>query len=561
MGDAFEFDRSSLVNKEIADGSDLHVPVDFHPVVTGVHTLRFTYDNTAASPTETLLQGVGIVPRLVTANMDFAVTYVNDYPNKIMRTVKIANMSRTEWEYCDSVTITDLTTSAAGAIATAINADVYGSEGFRFDINALRIMNSDASVKTAATGLPVTLQPGQYIEIDAEFVATRPENLTASVTTVSDAETEQTSVWTGSGFDQDVTTDVTTVTTCVYDPKIITMTLTYNGAAGDAQQDIHVTKVSFDNPAQNSFKFENAADEGPFDLVPGETRDINFLFDPLTEGTHTETVTILSDIPDNPSDQVTLSCVAVHYDRSVSTRIPANMNKLDDTHQLFEIGDLGNVYLQLDAGEDMGMADITSIGFTLRYEPEFIKVLPSGITSAIPGYTVSNAMVDHETGQATFYLNGASFNHPGGTDLVKIEFGTYLPKTDKDNMDFTVVVDAGGSACVDMTATGSNVEVKKTCVYDLRKVQLSGTQYVLKPISPNPVRNHTDINFAIGMETYTTVEIFSSTGELVATPINKVMQTGKYSVVVPVNDLPSGTYWVVLKSGQFTQQQRMIIVK
>ncbi|MCK5741594.1 MAG: hypothetical protein KAH48_05200, partial [Chlorobi bacterium] len=79
---AFEFDRSVFINAEIPGGEDMYVPVKFHPLLTGVHTLRFTYNNDANSPTETLLQGVGIVPRLVTQDMDFDFTAVDDFANK-----------------------------------------------------------------------------------------------------------------------------------------------------------------------------------------------------------------------------------------------------------------------------------------------------------------------------------------------------------------------------------------------------------------------------------------------------------------------------------------------
>ncbi|MCK5742677.1 MAG: choice-of-anchor D domain-containing protein [Chlorobi bacterium] len=560
VGDAFEFNRAAFINTDIDGGADMYVPVKFHPVATGAHTLRFTYNNTAHSQTETLLQGIGIVPRLETEDMDFEVTYVNDYPNVMTKTIPITNLSRTAWEYCDSVTITALSISPAGAIATTISGDVYGSEGFRFNIDQLRVMDASGTIKTTTTALPITLLPGEYIEVDAEFVATRPEKLTASITTVSDAETEQTSVWTGAGFNQDVIPTANTLTTCVEDPKEVVLTLTYTGAAGIAEVPISVQTVEITN-APTAFTFKDAADEGPFVLAPGATRDIVFIFDPLTAGTHTADVTITSDIPDNAVDNITLTADAVHYDRSVSVRIPADMNKVDDDHQLFEIGDLGTIYLQLDAGPDISMAQITTMNFTVAYEPEFIKVVASGIKSVAPGYVLSNLSIIKETGEISFDLNGPAFTNQGGVDLVEIQFGTYLPKTDKDNMDFVVTAEAGGSACVYMTATGSNVEVMKTCVYDLRKVQLSGTAYMLQAINPNPVKVSADINFSIGLETQTTIEIYNSAGELVAKPIDKILTSGQYSVNVPVSDLPSGTYRVVLRSGPFTEQQSMIIVK
>ncbi|MCK5742901.1 MAG: hypothetical protein KAH48_11830, partial [Chlorobi bacterium] len=194
-GDAFEFDRAALINIVIEGNSAFYVPVKFHPVTTGAHTLRFFYNNSAGSTTETLLRGIGVVPRIESTRPSFGQTEVNasKYLSKMM---KITNLSQVYWEYCDSLTITDLIITPKDAIATTITADKFGSKGFRFDQNKLRIMFPDATVKTAETSLPITLQPGEYIEIDGQFVAPRVGLFRAGITTVSDAETETYSVWT-----------------------------------------------------------------------------------------------------------------------------------------------------------------------------------------------------------------------------------------------------------------------------------------------------------------------------------------------------------------------------
>ncbi|MDA3844167.1 MAG: choice-of-anchor D domain-containing protein [Candidatus Kapabacteria bacterium] len=196
-GSAFEFDRSAFVNASIEPESELYIPVKFHPIKTGVYSLKFTCDSPADSTYEIHLQGIGVVPKIMTSDIDFGATAVKDYNNSIHNKISIINLSIAMWEFADPVTITNFAISPPNAIKASINSNEYGSEGFRFDRNALRIMNADGSEKIAATGLPVVLQPGEYIEINAEFVAPRKGKMTASITTVSDAETEQTSVWTG----------------------------------------------------------------------------------------------------------------------------------------------------------------------------------------------------------------------------------------------------------------------------------------------------------------------------------------------------------------------------
>ena len=61
-GSAFLFNEAALTGVVIPDSSQLYVPVQFQPNETGNHKLVLSYDNTANSTTQTVLEGFGIMP-------------------------------------------------------------------------------------------------------------------------------------------------------------------------------------------------------------------------------------------------------------------------------------------------------------------------------------------------------------------------------------------------------------------------------------------------------------------------------------------------------------------
>jgi len=78
---------------------------------------------------------------------------------------------------------------------------------------------------------------------------------------------------------------------------------------------------------------------------------------------------------------------------------------------------------------------------------------------------------------------------------------------------------------------------------------------------PNPFNPSTNIKYQVGNDGFVTLEVFNSLGEVAATLISEFKQAGTYQISFNGSNLPSGVYIYILKSGNFIQSKKMILLK
>jgi fibronectin type 3 domain-containing protein len=91
--------------------------------------------------------------------------------------------------------------------------------------------------------------------------------------------------------------------------------------------------------------------------------------------------------------------------------------------------------------------------------------------------------------------------------------------------------------------------------------ELRPTSFELFQNYPNPFNPTTTILYAINETDYTTIKIYSLTGQKVAELVNTVQEPGYYSVKWDASNLASGMYIYRLESGAFSQTKRMLLIK
>ncbi|MFH1049924.1 MAG: T9SS type A sorting domain-containing protein [bacterium] len=189
---AFKFNRAALL-RTLNPHEEVIIPVMFQPRQTGSHILTFRYEtDNPSSQANTTLQGVGIVPRIETYDIDFGATAVNDYDNFNTKTLTIRNLSLEEWEYGDPVNIRDFEEIN---IYPGIGDWTTFLEPFRYN----KFVNDSFS-------FPIILNPGEAFDYTTQFVAKDTGMFKGYLTTVSDAEYDVTSEW--KGYDNDYIIDV-----------------------------------------------------------------------------------------------------------------------------------------------------------------------------------------------------------------------------------------------------------------------------------------------------------------------------------------------------------------
>jgi len=83
---------------------------------------------------------------------------------------------------------------------------------------------------------------------------------------------------------------------------------------------------------------------------------------------------------------------------------------------------------------------------------------------------------------------------------------------------------------------------------------------------PNPFNPDTNINFYIGSETITALEIYNLKGQKINTILNRKLSIGEYNIPWEGldhdgNSVPSGLYLYKLSSGDFQQTRKMLLLK
>ena len=85
--------------------------------------------------------------------------------------------------------------------------------------------------------------------------------------------------------------------------------------------------------------------------------------------------------------------------------------------------------------------------------------------------------------------------------------------------------------------------------------------YNISSIHPNPFNPATTISFSIPEFGLTTITAYDITGRQLETLTNEVLSVGSYSINWNASSYPSGVYLIRMDSGEFTQTQKVVLVK
>ena len=86
-------------------------------------------------------------------------------------------------------------------------------------------------------------------------------------------------------------------------------------------------------------------------------------------------------------------------------------------------------------------------------------------------------------------------------------------------------------------------------------------QFALLPNYPNPFNPTTTISFSIPQFGLTTITAYTINGRQLETLTNEVLSIGNYSINWSASSFPSGVYLIRMESGEFTQTQKVLLVK
>ena len=169
------------------------------------------------------------------------------------------------------------------------------------------------------------------------------------------------------------------------------------------------------------------------------------------------------------------------------------------------------------------------------------------------GHSITISYSDIQGGEAGIVANdGTVYWGEGNIDSDPLFCET-------QNGDFTL---ASNSPCVGTGQSGANMGALGVgCDKPLSIVDnIIPNTYTLSSY-PNPFNPTTTITFTIPKFGLTTITAYDITGRQLETLINEVLNMGNYSINWNASSYPRGVYLIRMDSGDFTQTQKVLLVK
>jgi hypothetical protein len=562
---------------KIAPFSSHKVPVFFHPTNNGNHRLVLRFISDAPDNPTCYLNGIGVFPRSSTEDIDFGHMLVGT-----AKKTALIQFRNEVWENDHSLTINDLVATTDG---NATFTEFGGDGIFRWDRNGITTQNGDS------VSLPVTLQPGEYINIAAEFEAQSPGSFEVRLTTISDAEREAISVWEGTAEVEGSSMQGATAITCINRSILMTVSITNQGSKALEVKNL-LLQMDPDNPivggSLNNFEILTKT---PFTLEENEVKNIEILFTPNVS--YDEDVVLLiaqtSSIT-NPEDKTTLTVTATSDELLSRSLISKGGTKGTTTELNVAAGDIDAILYSIFIQSDKAVRNSDNKEFTVvvSFSNDFLGVGKNPVNKQAKimvgedfeqmGYSITKTtfsfdpVSNRETARITLQgTQDLSRNFNRDLEMVRLAFDSFLPiYTDMDN---NLVVKAketiiehqilADDDCVSFRNSYCTVRLDDVCADNIRPIQISATKYNLGQVNPNPVGSDgADIVFSVGGKNIPTeIRMYNAQSELVSVPFTGVLNSGEYSVRIPVEKLSSGVYFYEMVSGPFKDTKKMIIVK
>jgi hypothetical protein len=89
----------------------------------------------------------------------------------------------------------------------------------------------------------------------------------------------------------------------------------------------------------------------------------------------------------------------------------------------------------------------------------------------------------------------------------------------------------------------------------------SPAKFELEQNYPNPWNPTTTIRYQVPVNIMVTIKVFDVLGKEVSTLVNEVKPAGNYEVILNGHNLASGIYYYQMKSGNFIDTKKIILIK
>jgi photosystem II stability/assembly factor-like uncharacterized protein len=293
-------------------------------------------------------------------------------------------------------------------------------------------------------------------------------------------------------------------------------------------------------------------------------------------------------------DEVYSDSADINWEQNSSLSLVHLSGKSENDHDFSEMATIPGNYSQFTV---TGLEEGTRYWFFLQGEREGVK---SGKSNTVSCRTklITPALISVENSDSTTI---ALFWHNNSLKSTEVHIDKYDSGYYNSNMykrEFKTLSDTGFTlqAIVDAEDTSyidsdiepgktyhyrikvindstesfySNVVSVRTTVTDIENHSSIPMEYSLSQNYPNPFNPSTKIKYSIPFTTdagnttqrNTTLKIYDVLGNEIATIVNENQPPGNYEYIWNTNNISSGVYFYVLRSGTFKQTKKMVLLR
>lgn len=577
-------DDSGKLFKNIPVGESRHLNVFFNPVSEGLHKLRYRINSSLPTNLEIELLGIGVAPVLTTENIDFGMHYLGSGDS--FAKLRITNQNTT---YGDSVKIEDFDINPAGSVSN--NFINIGSNGFAYDES--NMTDSAGNI----VSFPISLKQGEYIDVPIMYKPIIQGEVQSTIETYSDAKIEAKSIIKGNGIRNQLDFEqFSTPLICFQsDTNFILRLRNY----GNEKVILQANSLDIQSDSENYFTTVNIKNyvlqdvdlSQDYELNPDDYLDFYIQYSPRYAGapiynktqTHFAKISLSYIDFENTTKEITdtISAKAIYYGRESYSKLDDESNKTIQVDSDTANNSLVySVYLRdIHPDEPFSTKSLTiifayhnyfmtvknkSIG---QYEIKLSDEMPSDAVIASINRT-HNLINNIDTFEVTIDFT-YSFTIENTIKLLEVEFISYLPSYRSDEIGSPIKSNTitishniiSNDNCIDyINPEPVDVTRQEICLDSLRQIVISSVDYNLGKIAPNPYNKRVlHIDFSIGLDGYTEINLISSNGIIKKSIISSYLKLGKYEIDYSLMDLPSGMYILQIRSGEFTAIEKLII--
>jgi hypothetical protein len=339
------------------------------------------------------------------------------------------------------------------------------------------------------------------------------------------------------------------------------------------------------------------------EILPiGASKTITVLFAPMADiATSTIQLTYDTDILGKEKQSIDFTVEGYSFTGgSISSMHRVSANAFLDAAASIKVQDQVGYKITFNSTGAMAKAKVTYMDATITYPGKFLKaILDTKSMSDLNKYSLaigkdyagkfqidpnSVSEVSNPTTQdhiISFKIVAIGANvFDGSGELVTLRFNSFLPSYTSTTAGEDLPRDANGKVVYKSEIThnlgdGNNlcfnfqarvpisITLDPVCASDIRPIVVGASGgYALQEVNPNPVTSAGGlIKFRVSTEGATELSIINSAGQSISVPVSSVMKEGEYEVAIPIQDLGSGTYNIVYRSGFFTDTKQLIIQK